>query len=76
MNNVLGFSVLLSLVYFRGLSWEFSAEVLIVLVVCAIMGVAASFTSTFPIWTSLVAYLLYPLSLILVYALNDFFKWS
>ncbi|KAE9445601.1 hypothetical protein C3L33_22506, partial [Rhododendron williamsianum] len=54
MNNVLGLSVLLSLVYFRGLSWEFSAEVLIVLIVCAIMGVAASFSSTFPIWTSLV----------------------
>ncbi|XP_058221559.1 sodium/calcium exchanger NCL1-like [Rhododendron vialii] len=76
MNNVLGLTVLLSLVYFRGLSWEFSAEVLIVLIVCAIMGVATSFSSTFPIWTSLVAYLLYPLSLILVYVLDDFFNWS
>ncbi|KAG5546159.1 hypothetical protein RHGRI_018365 [Rhododendron griersonianum] len=76
MNNVLGLTVLLSLVYFRGLSWEFSAEVLIVLIVCAIMGVAATFSSTFPIWTSLVAYLLYPLSLILVYVLDDFFNWS
>ncbi|KAF7141178.1 hypothetical protein RHSIM_Rhsim06G0204500 [Rhododendron simsii] len=76
MNNVLGLTVLLSLVYFRGLSWEFSAEVLIVLIVSAIMGVAASFSSTFPIWTSLVAYLLYPLSLILVYVLDDFFNWS
>lgn len=76
MNNVLGLTVLLSLVYFRGLSWEFSAEVLIILIVCAIMGVAASFSSTFPIWTSLVAYLLYPLSLILVYVLDDFFNWS
>ncbi|KAF7140596.1 hypothetical protein RHSIM_Rhsim06G0204300 [Rhododendron simsii] len=72
MNNVLGLTVLLSLVYFRGLLWEFSAEVLIVLIVCAIMGVAASFSSTFPIWTSLVAYLLYPLSLILVYVLDKF----
>lgn len=76
MNNVLGFSVLLSLVYFRGLSWDFCAEVLIILIVCAVMGIAASFSSTFPIWTSLVAYLLYPLSLMLVYVLEDFLNWS
>ncbi|KAK8973574.1 hypothetical protein V6N11_030764 [Hibiscus sabdariffa] len=31
MNNVLGFAVLLALVYARGLSWEFSGEVLVVL---------------------------------------------
>ncbi|KAA8526785.1 hypothetical protein F0562_008986 [Nyssa sinensis] len=72
MNNILGFSVLLSLIYFRGLSWDFSAEVLAVLIVCAIMGIAASFSTAFPIWTSLVAFLLYPLSLLLVYVLEDF----
>ncbi|KAA8526787.1 hypothetical protein F0562_008984 [Nyssa sinensis] len=71
MNNILGFSVLLSLIYFRGLSWDFSAEVLAVLIVCAIMGIAASFRTTFPVWTSLVAFLLYPLSLLLVYVLED-----
>ncbi|CAL5390754.1 unnamed protein product [Camellia sinensis] len=76
MNNILGFSVLLSLIYFRGLSWDFSAEVLMILIVCVIMGFTASFSSKFPIWTSLVAYLLYPLSLILVYAFDDYFRWS
>ncbi|XP_057460921.1 sodium/calcium exchanger NCL2-like isoform X1 [Actinidia eriantha] len=76
MNNVLGFCVLLSLIYFRGLSWDFSAEVLVVLIVCVIMGVATSLSSAFPVWTSLVAFLLYPLSLILVYILDDYFQLS
>ncbi|KAM0017288.1 putative EF-hand domain, sodium/calcium exchanger membrane region, EF-hand domain pair [Helianthus debilis subsp. tardiflorus] len=72
MNNVLGFSVLLAVIYFRGLAWDFSAEVLVVLIVTIIMGTAASFRSKFPIWTSFVAYLLYPLSLLFVFLLNRF----
>ncbi|XP_076907099.1 sodium/calcium exchanger NCL2-like [Bidens hawaiensis] len=72
MNNVLGFSVLLAVIYFRGLAWDFSAEVLLVMIVTIIMGTAASFRSKFPIWTSFIAYLLYPLSLIFVYLFNRF----
>ncbi|KAJ4726400.1 putative Sodium/calcium exchanger family protein / calcium-binding EF hand family protein [Melia azedarach] len=71
MNNILGFSVLLSLIYLRGLKWEFSAEILVVVVVCGVIGILASFRSTFPVWISFLAYLLYPLSLLLVYLLND-----
>nr|XP_043627059.1 sodium/calcium exchanger NCL2-like [Erigeron canadensis] len=70
MNNVLGFSVLLAVIYFRGLTWDFSGEVLAVLMVCIIVGIATSFRSKFPIWTSILAYLLYPLSLISVYTFN------
>ncbi|KAJ0530633.1 putative EF-hand domain, sodium/calcium exchanger membrane region, EF-hand domain pair [Helianthus annuus] len=72
MNNVLGFSVLLAVIYFRGLAWDFSAEVLVVLIVTIIMGTAASVRSKFPIWTSFIAYLLYPLSLIFVFLFNRF----
>ncbi|KAL0306557.1 UNVERIFIED_CONTAM: Sodium/calcium exchanger NCL2 [Sesamum radiatum] len=75
MNNLLGFSVLLSLIYFRGLSWDFSVEVLMVLIVSAVMGFLASFSTIFPVWTSFLAYLLYPMSLVLVNVLGDF-KWS
>lgn len=71
MNNVLGCSVLLSLIYARGLTWEFSAEVLVVLITCAIMCLAVSFRSDFPLWTSFMAFLLYPFSLFLVYVFND-----
>lgn len=70
MNNMLGFSVLLSLVYFRGLALVFSAEVLIVPIVSGVTGLIASFSSVIPLWTSLVAYFLYPLSLVLVYLLH------
>ncbi|CAB4307801.1 unnamed protein product [Prunus armeniaca] len=45
MNNVLGVSVLLAIIYAREMTWEFSAELLVVLIVCTVMGVTAS-TST------------------------------
>ncbi|PWA89141.1 sodium/calcium exchanger membrane region, EF-hand domain pair [Artemisia annua] len=70
MNNVLGFSVLLAVIYFRGLTWQFSGELLAVFIVCITVGMATSFRSKFPIWTSFIAFLLYPLSLIFVYAFN------
>ncbi|XP_071689079.1 sodium/calcium exchanger NCL2-like [Rutidosis leptorrhynchoides] len=70
MNNVLGFSVLLAVIYFRGLSWDFSGEVLAVLMVCIVVGTVSSFQSKFPIWTAFIAYLLYPSSLIFVYIFN------
>ncbi|KAF7849242.1 hypothetical protein BT93_L1047 [Corymbia citriodora subsp. variegata] len=76
MSNMLGFCVLLSLIYARDLTWEFSAEVLVVLIVCGVVGLIASFRSTFPIWTSILAYLLYPLSLLLVYVLDDVLNYS
>ncbi|KAI3457398.1 hypothetical protein Pfo_014061 [Paulownia fortunei] len=72
MNNILGLAVLLSLIYFRSLTWNFAAEVLIVLIVSAIVGCFASFNNVYPVWTSILAYLLYPLSLVLVYILGDF----
>uniref|UniRef100_A0A7N0SY11 EF-hand domain-containing protein n=1 Tax=Kalanchoe fedtschenkoi TaxID=63787 RepID=A0A7N0SY11_KALFE len=76
MNNVLCLSVFLALVYVRGLTWDFSAEVLVILVVCVAMGAFASFRTTFPVWTSSLAFLLYPLSLALVYVLDYVFGWS
>ncbi|KAL3849233.1 hypothetical protein ACJIZ3_011115 [Penstemon smallii] len=72
MNNVLGLAVLLSLIYFRNLSWNFGAEVLMVLVVSAIIGCLGSFSTVFSVWTSIFAYLLYPLSLVVVYVIGDF----
>ncbi|KAL2476399.1 sodium/calcium exchanger family protein/calcium-binding EF hand family protein [Abeliophyllum distichum] len=72
VNNILGLAVLLSLIYFRGLSWNFSAEVWMVLVVSAIMGCLASFRTVFPVWTLFLAYLLYPMSLVLVHVLGHF----
>ncbi|KAL5989554.1 tRNA (cytosine-5-)-methyltransferase ncl1 [Asimina triloba] len=76
MNNVLCLAVFLSIVYIRHLTWDFSAEVLVILIVCFVMGLFASFRTKFPLWTCSLAYLLYPLSLVLVYVLDYCFGWS
>ncbi|MED6157674.1 hypothetical protein PIB30_025452 [Stylosanthes scabra] len=75
MNNILGFVVISTLIYVRDITWEFSADVLVVAIVCALMGIAASFRHTFPLWTSIPAYLLYLLSLLFVFVLKDVFNY-
>ncbi|CAD5195931.1 unnamed protein product [Musa acuminata subsp. malaccensis] len=76
MNNTLCLAVFLALVYVRQLAWDFSAEVLIIFIICVVMGLFTSFRTTFPLWTCFFAYLLYPLSLALVYVLDFVFGWS
>ncbi|KAK3184036.1 hypothetical protein Dsin_031322 [Dipteronia sinensis] len=76
MSNILSLAVFLGLVYFRQLTWNFSAEVLVILVVCIVTGLIASFRTTFPLWHCLVAFALYPFSLLLVYVLDYVFGWS
>lgn len=76
MNNILCLSVFLALVYVRGLVWDFSSEVLIIIIVCIVMGLLGSISTTFPLWTTSIAFLLYPLSLVLVYVLDYKFGWS
>ncbi|XP_054815824.1 sodium/calcium exchanger NCL-like [Prosopis cineraria] len=76
MNNVLCLSVFLALVYARGLTWDFTSEVLVIVIVCVVMGLFASFRTSFPLWTAIVAILLYPFSLALVYVLDYVFGWS
>ncbi|PRQ31082.1 putative sodium/calcium exchanger membrane region, EF-hand domain pair [Rosa chinensis] len=76
MKNVLCLSVFLALVYIRELTWDFSAEVLVILIVCVVMGVFGSFRTTFPLWTSSIAFILYPFSVALIYVLDFVFGWS
>uniref|UniRef100_A0A2N9GR64 Sodium/calcium exchanger membrane region domain-containing protein n=1 Tax=Fagus sylvatica TaxID=28930 RepID=A0A2N9GR64_FAGSY len=76
MNNLLCLAVFLALIYIRDLTWDFSAEVLVILIVCIVMGLFASFRTHFPLWTSIVAILLYPFSLVLIYVLDYVFGWS
>ena len=76
MNNILGFFVLVSVIYFRGLTWHFSAEILVVIIVFIIMGVLVSSKSKLPNWTLLIAFPLYPLSLVVVYFVNDAFQFT
>lgn len=76
MNNITGLTGLLAIVYIKGLTWDYSGEVLVVLVVCAIIGLVAYFRTTYPLWTCMLAFILYPFSLFLVYVLHDVLGWD
>ncbi|KAL6546537.1 hypothetical protein OROMI_022258 [Orobanche minor] len=76
MNNIAGLTTLLAIVYAKDLTWDFSAEVLTVLVVCAIVGTLAYSSTTYPLWTCIVAFLLYPFSLGLFYYVQVFWSWN
>eukprot|EP00252_Welwitschia_mirabilis_P014883 TRINITY_DN32947_c0_g1_i1.p1 TRINITY_DN32947_c0_g1~~TRINITY_DN32947_c0_g1_i1.p1 ORF type:complete len:594 (-),score=92.52 TRINITY_DN32947_c0_g1_i1:151-1932(-) len=76
MNNTLCLGVFLAIVYMRGLDWDFSAEVLVILVVIAVTGIMGSFFTTYPLWMTVIAYLMYPLTLVMVYVLDYVLGWS
>ncbi|KAH7442439.1 hypothetical protein KP509_03G088500 [Ceratopteris richardii] len=70
MNNTMGLGIFLAVVYFRGLVWDFSSEVVIVCLVVIVMGLLASFRRIFPTWMAGIALILYPISLGLVAILD------
>ncbi|KAL2331382.1 hypothetical protein Fmac_018963 [Flemingia macrophylla] len=76
MNNILGFFAISVLIYVRQVTWQFSAELLVVAIVCAITGFTASFVTIFPLWSSIFAILLYPLSLVLVFVLDHILNYN
>ncbi|XP_060194416.1 sodium/calcium exchanger NCL1-like isoform X2 [Lycium barbarum] len=76
MNNIMGMATLLAVVCMRDLRWDYSAEVLIILVVCSIIGLLAFFRTTYPLWTCLLAFSLYPFSVVLFYLLECVFDWA
>ncbi|XP_068325509.1 sodium/calcium exchanger NCL2-like [Pyrus communis] len=76
MNNIVGLVIFLALVYIRNLSWDVAAEVLVVLIISIAVGLSASFSRRFPLWTCILAYILYPISLLLVYVLTIVIGWS
>ncbi|XP_021293888.1 sodium/calcium exchanger NCL1-like [Herrania umbratica] len=76
MNNVMGLVIFLSLVYIRNIPWGVSAEVLVVLLICTAMGLFATFSTKMEIWTCILVYLLYPISLLLIYVLTNVLGWS
>ncbi|KAL0363433.1 UNVERIFIED_CONTAM: Sodium/calcium exchanger NCL1 [Sesamum calycinum] len=76
MNNMMGLSTLLAIVYIKELEWDYSAEVLTILVVCGIIGVLAYSQTTYPLWTCLLAFFLYPFSLAMYYVLQYILGWG
>ncbi|XP_059638923.1 sodium/calcium exchanger NCL2-like [Cornus florida] len=76
MNNIMNLSIFIAVIYIKGLTWNFSSEVLVVLVVGAIIGLVAFLRSTYPLWTCILAFFLYPFSLALVYVLHFVWEWN
>lgn len=72
MNNMAGLTTLLAVVYAKDLTWNFSAEVLTILVVCGAIGTLAFLRTTYHLWTSILAFLLYPFSLGFFYFISGF----
>ncbi|XVF27550.1 hypothetical protein REPUB_Repub14bG0117800 [Reevesia pubescens] len=71
MNNVIGLIMFLGIVYIRDISWGVSAEVLVVLLISTAMGLLATLSTKIKLWTCILVYLLYPISLLLIYAFTN-----
>lgn len=76
MSSMSSLTTFLLTVYIRDLAWDVSAEVLVVLVICGVMGVFTSTRTVFPLWTGYVGYSLYPISLLMLYLLTAVWGWS
>jgi len=75
MNNTLCLGLFLGIVYLRGLTWDFSAEVTAMVTVTWILA-AVGQRSTFPALTAVPVLALYPLSLLGVEFLESTLGWK
>jgi hypothetical protein len=76
MNSTLGLAIFYALIHFRGLAWEFSAETLSILLITWLVCAVAGIKRTFPTWWIFPNMMLYPLSLVFVYLLEKYAKWT
>lgn len=76
MNNTMCLAIFLAVVYYRGLTWDFSSEVLVILIATVVIGIIASVRVTFPLWMALIALALYPISVALVAVLDYVYGWQ
>ncbi|WOH11903.1 hypothetical protein DCAR_0831399 [Daucus carota subsp. sativus] len=76
VGNVMGLTTFLAVVYIRDIAVDASAEFLVAIVICTGMGVFTGFRTTFPLWTSYLAILMYPISLVTLYLLTSVLGWS
>ncbi|KAL8236127.1 hypothetical protein R6Q59_017208 [Mikania micrantha] len=74
--NISSLSTFLLTVYIKDIPFDVSAEVLVVLVISVVMGVFTSTRTVFPLWTSFVGYLFYPISILMLYLLTVVWGWS
>jgi Ca2+/Na+ antiporter len=75
MNNTFCLAIFLALVYFKELTWEFSAEVAAILAVQVVVAIMA-LAPVYPLYRTYIVAALYPLSLVLVYVLENVAGWN
>lgn len=75
MNNTFGLAIFLALVYFQNLSWEFSAEVMSILLIEIIMALVAM-RRVQSLLTGILVLLLFPLSIVFVAVLEGPVGWD
>lgn len=75
-NNITGLTALLVIVYAKDLTWTYSAEILTILMVCGVIGLMAYSCTTYPLWTCLLAFFIYPFSLVLYYVIQYISGWG
>lgn len=75
MNNTMCLGIFLAIVYFRGLLWDFSAEISVIFFATLIMGSVAAVRTTFPLWMAFIGLALYPASIGLVAFLDYVCGW-
>jgi len=63
-------TIFLLLVYIRDLPWEVSAQLFVVFIIGGGMAVFTSSRTVYPLWTGYVVYLMYPISLLMLYLLT------
>jgi len=76
MNNTLGLGIFFALVYFRKLTWTFSAETLSIFTITVLVGSVGAFKTTFKTWWMFPIIALYPLSLVFVWLLESQAGWT
>lgn len=76
MGNMIGLTTFLLVVYIRDIPVDASAEFLVAIIICTGMGVFTGFRTTFPLWTSYLVILMYPISLVTLYILTTILGWS
>ncbi|KAL1219238.1 Sodium/calcium exchanger NCL [Cardamine amara subsp. amara] len=67
MNNLMGMSITLAIVYSKGLQWDYSTEAILVVIVGLAIGLPAYVRSTYPFWICVLAFAMYIFSLVLIY---------
>jgi len=76
MNNTMCLGLFLALIAFQGLSWNFSAETIVIFLVTFVVGILQIYNFTFKTWYAFAILTLYPLSLIIVVILETAANWQ